>query len=170
MNIILTLFALIFSTSVFSEATEFATITHNVLKDKVVKSGTVLIETNNIRTESFNVEIQYSVKTRWYIPSATFDGELNQQLPSEFASEIGYLNLESEGERILDDARLIFKGRASWREFYDCYLVEVIPNHGEWQALIYYHPDVASTGWVKSDITIFEIPVIGTHTLKTEIK
>ena len=158
---------LLFSSLTFSEE-----IIHDVKRGKHHKSGEVRIETIENGSDSFTAKLKYKIKKKFYIPISNrkLQGELEQKLPNNFSSLEGYLSLEETGSLELEKATIKFIKRVDIGEYYGSFQFQIIPRNNKWKATIWYHPDVKSLGWHRSEITIFAIPVLGKYVVNSYLR
>lgn len=147
-------------------------ITHTVARGKHHKGGEIIIETIRSNEDSFTARLKYSLKKKFYIPISNekLKGELEQTLPTSFATLEGYLGLEMNGAMELEKARIEFVERVDVGQFYDSFHFVILPHNKKWKADIWYHPDVDSIGWHQSKITVYTIPILGEYELTSRLK
>ena len=164
-KILLTFFLLV--SQVYAEQ-----IVHEVSRGRHHKGGEVRIETVQASSDSFVAKLKYKIIKKFYIPisSSKLEGELAQELPSNFATLEGYESLERDGILDLEKAQIKFIKRVDIGEYYDSFQFEILPKNGKWKATIWYHPDVESLGWHQSAITIYAIPVLGQYNVSSYLK
>jgi hypothetical protein len=133
-------------------------ITHDVEKSALARSGSFMVMTvDEIGPEEFTLIIGYDIKTT--IPFVGHqDGEFDIKMPIDFISEEGYINLENDGEMKYDNAIITPLGREDINGYDNCYKIRIDNTKSprkedRWSIDAYYHPSVASTGWVRSELT-----------------
>ncbi|MBT3584961.1 MAG: hypothetical protein HN509_08645 [Halobacteriovoraceae bacterium] len=145
------------------------TIYHKMEKGSLHKKGDITFGNKEHSEKEFLASISYRIKPRLFVPfpQRHRQGNLEQLLPIEFASEEGYRLLE---ERLIlsnPKAELHFIGRETIGEYKDCYKIKVLPISGKWSMLVWYHPDVPSIGWIRGELTVNKIPLVGKYTVKS---
>jgi hypothetical protein len=155
--------------SSFSFAEE---IIHDVTKGRHHKGGEVRIETVDSGADQFIAKLKYKIRKKIYIPISNrkLQGELEQKLPVSFSTLEGYLDLEEKGSLDLEKAIIKFVKRVDHGEYYNSFQFEILPKNGKWKATIWYHPDVKSLGWHRSEITIYAIPILGKYKVTSSIR
>ncbi|WP_127716069.1 hypothetical protein [Halobacteriovorax sp. HLS] len=160
---------LVLLTISFASAEE---IVHEVSRGRHHKGGEVRIETVDSSADQFVAKLKYKIIKKFYIPisNSKLQGELSQELPTSFATLEGYESLERDGELDLEKATIKFVKRTDVGQYYDSFEFQILPKNGKWKATIWYHPDVESLGWHRSEITIYAIPVLGQYNVSSSLK
>lgn len=145
---------------------------HSVNGGKYHKSGSLTFQIVESLEDEVVVKIDYSLKKkRWYpIPKKVLKGSDTVELPKMFSSEEGYIKLRDVGSMTLEKATVNFIQNIDYKGFYDCYQISVIPSNGKWKGVFLYHPDIPSIGWAKADITFYDIPIIKSYQMTSQIK
>jgi len=151
----------------------FSTITHDIESSKLIKKGHININTTSLQTGEVKIDMVYELHLRWFVPIDTQRGVLTQNLPEIYVQEQGYLELERMGVQVYKDVTLTHLGRwnvtTKGHTYQFCHKILVDKHNGEWSTIAYYHPTVASTGWVRLELTL-KIPTIGDYTIKSNLR
>ncbi len=163
------LFSLLLVLSFHSSA---EVIFHDIAKGKHHKGGEIKIESLESSDESFIAKISYKIKKKIYIPigDSKLQGEVEQSLPNIFSDKEGYIYLEEIGSLKVTKATVKFIQRESIGEYYDSFKIQIIPDNGKWKGYLWYHPNVNGVGWLKSELTLLSIPILGDYSLSSFIK
>lgn len=163
MKLMIILFAL--SLSLFAVDDSF-----EVLSGTLHKGGKleVHIDENQSTQVSMFVNIQYELYKKIFVPvsSEHLKGSYTQELPLNFDSEKGYLELAEMGVMNISGATLIHKGFVNYEGHMDSHLIQIRPDNNKLLINVIYHPNVPNTGWIKLDLTVFEIPAIGDYSME----
>lgn len=166
MNSLLMLFTALFTST---------TIIHDVVPTKIINNGTYQIQTSALATDNeavtdIRVKIHYELHTNWYAPVPDQIGDLTQDLPVEFSREEGYLELERQGHEQFKNVDLYHLGRVNDGEFQNCHKIRVVKQDHTWEAIAYYHPAIASTGWSHMELTLKNVPGLGDYTIFSNLR
>ncbi len=147
-------------------------ILHDIAKGQHHKGGEIRIEVSSNTATSFTAKIAYKIKKKFYVPvgDSKLQGDVEQGLPKIFSTKEGYTHLEQVGSIKVDRATVKFIKRESIGEYYDAFKIEIIPDNGKWKGFLWYHPSVEGVGWIKSDLTLLSIPVLGDYSLTSFIR
>ena len=169
---IIAFITLILGLNVKGQASDIEVLKHSINKGKLHKGGSLEIKITERTDTEIKVDIKYDLKKKSFypIPSKVLKGSTDINLPKEFATEEGYLKLKEQGQIKVKKATVKFLKHVNYQDLYDCYQFQVIPHNGEWVGKFLYHPDVASVGWVIADITITDIPVIGSYRMTSQMQ
>jgi hypothetical protein len=148
------------------------TIGHTILSGSLHSSGTLSIGVADKGNGQVLATIRYNVKPRMFVPvsASLMSGSVEQLLPANFVIEDGYLDMEKRGSIRHDGAVITHLGRANFRSYYDCHKVRISPRSGKWEAVVLYHPDVKGVGWVKIDMVMKKISLIGSYAVSSELR
>lgn len=163
------LFSILFTLSLHSYGD---VIFHNIAKGKHHKGGEIKIEALEANSDSFVAHISYKIKKKIYIPigSNKLKGSVKQSLPTTFSEKEGYDYLQSIGSLKVKKATVKFIKRESIGSYYDSYKIQILPDNGKWKGYLWYHPSVNGVGWLKSELTLLDIPVLGDYGLSSFIQ
>lgn len=163
------LFLLFFTISFYSSA---EVITHDISEGKHHKGGEIRIEALESSEDSFIAKISYKIKKKIYIPigNSKLRGNVEQSLPAIFSDKEGYSYLEEVGSLKVTKATVKFIKRESIGKYYDSYKIQILPDNGKWKGYLWYHPSVSGVGWLKSELTLLGIPVLGDYGLTSFIQ
>jgi len=166
----LNLFLLVLCFSLNSFSAEV--LHHKVSRGKHHKGGEIKLFIKEQSADSFIATIDYKVKKKFYVPVSAkhLSGHLDQALPMIFSTKEGYLQLQEMKEIKIDEATLKFIGRESIGRYYDTYKIQILPDNKKWRGMLWYHPSVASVGWLKTELTLLTIPIIGPYKVQSTIK
>jgi hypothetical protein len=148
------------------------TIYHNIHEGKLHRGGTIELTVKEKSESNFMAYMKYTLKKKWYVPvpEKVLSGDINQPMPIAFQQEEGYLDLEDYGSYDMKDAKLIHLGREDVNDYENCHKIQIIPRNKKWKGILYYHPEVSSLGWVKSEITLLNIPTLGNYEAISTLK
>ncbi|MCO4794247.1 MAG: hypothetical protein KC493_11065 [Bacteriovoracaceae bacterium] len=150
---------------------ENESITHIVQKDNLVKSGKVVLSTQNIQSETFTLNISYNLKVSVFFITRNIKGTKNIELPSDFLDPYGYEELQEVGVRDDERARIVYKGRFQSALYYDCHTIHIYPKDNKgWDGEFTYCPTVPSIGFIRTAITMHKVPFVGRHTVQSKIQ
>lgn len=146
---------------------------HRAIPDRLVKKGDVRIQTRDLPESQgrnlFQTRIQYNFLIETFFTTTTREGEEVFTLPSEFKTELGYQNLESDGSFEDSEIQIIHQGRRDWKDFYDCHFVKVIPKFkNTWDSEYFYCPQAPKSGIVELRFRVKNIPLLGEHTIVSQ--
>ncbi|MGB0452385.1 MAG: hypothetical protein ACPGJV_01620 [Bacteriovoracaceae bacterium] len=141
-------------------------ITHKILRGKLHKSGRIKLSWTPREEGKVMAHIRYKIRPKILVPLPKKDrqGQIDQLLPEDMTVEDGYMNLRDQKIMKHEKATMTFLGMEDAEGFSDCYKVLVKPHDNEWQGIFYYHPTVASLGFVKVELTIRDLPIVGDYT------
>lgn len=144
---------------------------HEVDGGKYHRGGNLTLQILESKEDKVIVQIDYVLKKkRWYpIPSKVLKGTDTLELPAIFASEEGYKELKEKGSITLEKATVNFIQNVDYKGYYDCYQISVLPSKGDWKGIFLYHPDIPSVGWAKADITFYDVPVIKSYRMTSQV-
>jgi len=147
-------------------------IVHSISRGKLHKGGTITISIQNKTEDSFFALLKYDLKVKALvpIPKKFLKGDLLQPLPISFESEYGYLQLEEAGKMDVTKAKLVHMGRVDMKSYPNAHKVKIIPTNNQWVGVIYYHPSVDSIGWLRAEITLIDIPIVGDYPVLSTLK
>lgn len=168
MKAISTLLMTIFVT--FTHAAESAG--YHILKGKLHSGGTARVEIVQESAQVFSVKMEYEIykKILVPIPDHVLKGDTIVDLPPQFATEAGYLELETKGVMEIDRATLKFVGRTKWKEHTDAYKILITPQNGKSKIEVTYHPSIKAAGWARILITFINpLPVLNGYQAQIEI-
>lgn len=145
-------------------------LTHSINRGKLHKGGKLEIQITSETETQINVRIKYNLKKKSFypIPDKVLNGSTSIKLPKSFATEEGYIRLKEQGQIKVQKANVKFIKHVDYKGLYDCYQFEVTPHNGEWVGTFLYHPDLPSVGWASADITIIDIPIIGSYRMTSQ--
>lgn len=146
-------------------------IIHDVQPNKTIKKGYLKISLAEVDgRDDLRLSFQYELKTHWYSPLPDQKGNFSEYYPKKYASKAGYEQLEKNGEEVYEDLTLQHLGRGTKSGYKNGHYIRVIKESGEWSAVAFYHPTIASTGWHSIDLTFYDVPVMGDYTIHTKIR
>ena len=114
-------------------------------------------QVQNLEHDSkFIVHLIYQLKKKFYVPvdDEKLKGEIDYELPIEFKTERGYLELEALKTIELEKAQLKFIKRLDFGKYKNAYQFQIIPKNEKSLIEVIYHPAIPGVGWGKIDILI----------------
>lgn len=160
--------AMLMAGAVCAEHSTTEILTHNAVPDKIIKSGAMVITSEQISTTEFKLKLKYKLKAKIFIFKKTIEGEQIELLPIKFLYNYGYLELEETGSMIYKNIELTHVKRINLENYEDCHEVHLRPlTNKKWEGNIVYCPGVQSIGFAKTNLTYNKVPFIGQHTLTT---
>ncbi|OUR97329.1 hypothetical protein A9Q84_13475 [Halobacteriovorax marinus] len=167
MKYFLFLFVLLFQLNSFSAEK----LIHKISKGKHHKGGKIELFVKERTEDSFVATIAYQIKKKFYVPisDSKLMGNVDQPLPLVFSTKEGYIQLETEKSMKVNKATLKFIARESVGRYYDTYKIEILPDNKKWKAMLWYHPSISSVGWLKTELTLLNIPVLGAYRVKSNL-
>lgn len=133
------------------------------------QGGTLTIEK---QTET-KLHLQYQITKKAFIPipDRYLSGNYQFDIPPQFSTEEGYLELEKNKTLNWGRFNIFHGGRSDFYQWKDSHLIELQLKKGKGQARILYHPDIPGCGWGEIKITIHQgLPFLENYTLSGEIK
>lgn len=151
-----------------------AGLNHRAIPDKLVKSGTVVIQTRDLPqqengNEFYQTRIKYNFVIETLFSRKVRKGEETFTLPNSFQTEDGYIDLESSKVYEDKDIKLIHQGRDRWEGYYDCHFLKIVPKYKDtWDGQFFYCPDAPKSGIVELRFRVKNIPFLGEHTITSQ--
>lgn len=145
---------------------------YHIEKGKLHTGGIASVEITESNTQKYTTKLNYEIykKILVPIPDSQLKGETILDLPPEFRTEIGYMELETKGTMDIGDATLKFVRRLTWNHLVNAYEILILPKNGKSKIEIFYHPTLPAAGWGEVDITfISSIPVLNGYEVKMDI-
>jgi hypothetical protein len=163
------LFIILFSSEAFSESGFTRGIKHSIEKDRIARDGQIHIQYRELDHDFIELKLDYRFRYRVLLVGGSYNGTRLQQIPASFASLEGYLELEQVGSYEDERVRLDHRGRRRWQSYYDCHQIQLTPKgrRATWNGLLTYCPELPELGFAEIELQVREIPVLGTHTLKS---
>lgn len=145
---------------------------YHILKGKLHSGGTAKVEVLEESAQVFSVKMDYEIfkKILVPIPDHVLKGDTIVDLPPQFSSEVGYLELEAKGTMQIERATLKFLGRTKWQNYKDAYKILILPNNGKSSIEVTYHPSIKAAGWGRIMITFINpLPILNGYQAHIEI-
>ena len=138
-------------------------IKHNISRGSLHKGGVITIQKEEIDNKLI-ATFKYSLRKKWGVPvpNSILSGEKGFELPYAFSTEQGYIDLKKNKKLVLKKVIVEFIKMTDVSGYQDCYKIKVSRKKNDWFGYLYYHPSVASMGWVKSNI-YFDVPMMKNH-------
>lgn len=165
------IFTVIMSLIAF-QATASESASYHILKGKLHSGGSAKVEILQESAQVFSVKMDYEIykKILVPIPDHALKGDTVVDLPPQFATEVGYLELETKGTMQIERGTLKFLGRTKWKERADAYKILITPNNGKSKIEVTYHPSIKAAGWGRILITFINpLPVLNGYQAQIEI-
>lgn len=169
-TIFIALFPLVFATQL-ALANQVAN--YQIEKGKLHTGGSARVEVLESSALKFVAKLNYQIQKKILvpIPEDQLKGETIFEFPPEFRDERGYLELETKGALELEDARILFVKRVSWRGLKDAYQILILPRNGRSKVEVIYHPSIKAAGWGKILVTfINSVPIFNGYQINIEIE
>ncbi len=145
---------------------------YHILKGKLHSGGVAKVEILQESAQVFSVKMDYEIykKILVPIPDHALKGDTVVDLPPQFATEVGYLELETKGSMEIERATLKFMGRTKWKQHNDAYKILIMPKNGKSKIEVTYHPSIIAAGWGRILITFINpLPVLNGYQAQIEI-
>jgi len=152
-----------------------APVNYKILRGAMHKGGSLKLTSKINATDShktdFSIDYKIVKKVLAPIPRKWLSGKYTETFPAEFTHEEFYMNLRAAKTLKVDDMVLTHKGMITIGRYTNAHKVHIVIDGGDVDVAInaYYHPTIEHMGWVKFDIYVTKIPVIGTYRVKAEI-
>jgi len=166
MKAFVSVIALFFCTNIFASQ-----IIHNILPGKLHTGGTLKITIIEERQTDFDIEIDYEIKPKLFVPISRDQakGSFQATLPIEFLDERGYEDLATDGPMINQGATIEHLGLEDITGFINSHHVKLTPESKKWLLEAWYHPSVESTGWIQLAIELQNIPLVGKYKVYSKL-
>ncbi len=131
---------------------------YKVNKGKLHKGGKLSIS-SVISSEKFLVTLKYAIKKRALvpIPADKLNGVKTTELPFEFSSELGYIDLEKTRTKKVRKAKLQYLERTSYGRYTNAHKFLIMTDNGKSSSEVIYHPQAPGIGWVNIKIIFHSI-------------
>lgn len=158
-------------TILFCSNTFASQIIHNVLPGRFHTGGTIKIKIIEERQENFDIEINYEIKPKRFVPISTehSKGTFTATLPIDFLDERGYENLANGGPIINQGATIEHMGFEDLGNFNQAHHVKLTPESRKWLLEAWFHSEVESTGWAQLAIELQNVPLVGKYKIYSEL-
>jgi hypothetical protein len=148
-----------------------AGIEHSAVPDRLVKKGSVVIQTRDLPQEQngndfYQTRIKYNFVIETLFSRRTRKGEETFKLPNSFKDEQGYLDLQLQNRYEDKNILMVHRGRKNWKGHYDCHIIKLVPKYKDtWDGEFFYCPDAPKSGIVELRFRVKNIPFLGEHTI-----
>jgi hypothetical protein len=121
----------------------------DIIPGKYHKGGHLIVNaqsSNNPDLIVFKINYEIYKKGLILVPNEYLKGIYSQKLPASFLDERGYLELEQKKQIVLDDAKVVYLGRAQYKGFSDAHLIHILPHNKKSEIFLLYHPSNKGLG------------------------
>ncbi len=165
-----TLFAFIFLLSSFNL---LAKDSFTLLPGKLHIGGLItseLVSVNDQQSE-MRIKFTFNIDKRLLVPVPPeyLQGQGVETLPSLFADERGYLELEHQKKMKFKEATIYHLGRRDEGKYKDGHLIKIVPNNGKAEVELFYHPHLSGLGYGRVRVLIkTNIPLLHNYVLEAQ--
>ena len=145
---------------------------YHIEKGKLHTGGTASVEITESNANKFTTKLNYEIRKKILvpIPDDQLKGQMVLDLPPEFRTEIGYMELETKGVMDIGEATLKFVRKLTWNHLTNAYEILILPKNGKTKIEIFYHPTLPAAGWGEVDVTfISSVPVLNGYLVKMDL-
>jgi hypothetical protein len=168
-KVILLLSVLLMSAKIYSDDSN--TITHDVIKDRLVKKGVIKISAFDKNAETIVLNMDYDILIKNFFISKRFKGNKNVDFPAKFLTPYGYQELEQVGQITTDKVIAKHLARVKIANHYDCQKIQITPRKKkDWDGIFVYCADIKSLGFARVEIRLKQLPFIGSHIIHTRLR